>query len=317
MYNIKVSVIIPVYNTAEYVGESINSITCQTLKEIEIIVIDDGSTDNSLQIIKELESSDSRIRVISRENKGLSESRNEGIREARGNYIYFMDSDDLLLPDTLQTCFEKCMADSLDLVFFDAEIFGDLNHTNLPNYKRALTTNNDVLSGTEMLRKLLSTSGFLSSVCLNFISLSYLKKIGLTFYPYILHEDELFTFLLYLEASRMSFIPKEYFRRRVRNNSVMTTMFSKKNIAGYFTVASELTKHKDKSQSEEIRSLIDKRLSEMMPAVLFNSRRLKIKDRFYVVLNCLNHYKKYIPWKYVVLTLFPFNRLRNLSASDQ
>lgn len=304
MKNIKVSVIIPVYNTAGYVAESINSITNQTLRDIEIIVIDDGSTDESLQIIEKIGSTDERIRIVSRENKGISVTRNEGISLAQGEYIYLMDSDDLLLPDTLNACYTKCKSEKLDLVFFDAKVFGDVDNTPLPSYDRTSMVNNVVLSGTEMLRQLFSIDSFLVSSCLNFIDLSYLKKNNLTFYPNIIHEDELFTFLLYLHAEKVGYMGMAYFKRRVRSDSVMTTQFSKKNIVGYFTVASELIKLKDKTDSREIRALIDKRLSDMMPAVLYVSRRLQLSDRYYVVSKCLNQYKKYISWKQALLTLF-------------
>lgn len=93
---IKVSVVIPVYNTEKYVREAVESIMNQTLRELEIIIINDGSTDNSLQVVEELAAADSRIQVYSQTNQGLSMARNAGITHAHGRYIYFMDSDDLL-----------------------------------------------------------------------------------------------------------------------------------------------------------------------------------------------------------------------------
>ena len=90
----KVSVIIPVYNVEKYIGECLDSVINQTLKEIEIICVDDGSTDNSLNILKEYAKKDKRLIIISRENKGVGYSRNQGIEIARGEYIAFMDPDD-------------------------------------------------------------------------------------------------------------------------------------------------------------------------------------------------------------------------------
>ncbi len=93
-YTPKVSVIIPVYNVEDYLRECLDSVVNQTLKEIEIICVDDGSTDNSLEILKEYAAKDSRITIVSRENKGVGYSRNEGIRIARGEFVAFMDPDD-------------------------------------------------------------------------------------------------------------------------------------------------------------------------------------------------------------------------------
>ena len=118
--NPKVSVIIPVYNTGKYVEEAVCSIMNQTLSELEIIIVNDGSTDDSLQIVTCLQKEDSRIIIHSQENKGLSAARNKGLKYASGDYIYFMDSDDILNRNALKTCFDKCSSENLDFVYFDA-----------------------------------------------------------------------------------------------------------------------------------------------------------------------------------------------------
>ena len=96
MNNPKVSVIIPVYNTEAYVEQTLRSIMGQTLRDIELIVVNDGSTDGSLSVLERIATGDDRIRLYTQPNKGLSETRNAGIARARGEFIYFMDSDDLL-----------------------------------------------------------------------------------------------------------------------------------------------------------------------------------------------------------------------------
>ena len=124
MNNPKVSVIIPVYNTEAYVEQTLRSIMGQTLRDIELIVVNDGSTDGSLSVLERIATGDDRIRLFTQPNKGLSQTRNAGIARARGEFIYFMDSDDLLEPDALERCYERCQSDRLDFVFFDAESFG-------------------------------------------------------------------------------------------------------------------------------------------------------------------------------------------------
>ena len=96
MNNPKVSVIIPVYNTEAYVEQTLRSIMGQTLRDIELIVVNDGSTDGSLSVLERIATGDDRIRLYTQPNKGLSQTRNAGIARARGEFIYFMDSDDLL-----------------------------------------------------------------------------------------------------------------------------------------------------------------------------------------------------------------------------
>lgn len=94
MNDIKISVVVPVYNVEKYIGQCLDSLVTQTLKEIEIICINDGSKDYSLKILREYEAKDSRIRVIDKQNEGISAARNQGISLANGEYISFIDSDD-------------------------------------------------------------------------------------------------------------------------------------------------------------------------------------------------------------------------------
>jgi len=98
----KVSIIIPVYNTQKYLKRCINSIIDQTYSNLEIILVNDGSTDNSLEICKEYEKIDERVFIISGENHGVSHARNMGIRKAKGEYLYFADSDDYLETDAIE-----------------------------------------------------------------------------------------------------------------------------------------------------------------------------------------------------------------------
>ena len=136
-YQPKVSVVIPVYNTADYLRETLNSICDQTLKELEIILLNDGSTDDSMSIIEDFAARDSRIQYHVQPNQGLSVARNQAIRYSTGKYIYFMDSDDILDWTALQKCYLTCEEDNLDFVFFDAEpITSSGKNENIPNYNR-------------------------------------------------------------------------------------------------------------------------------------------------------------------------------------
>ena len=102
-----VSVIIPVYNAAEFLKDGLNSLLKQTLREIEIICVDDGSTDGSLVILKEFEKADARIRVIHQENQGAGAARNNGMDVARGKYLAFLDADDFFEKNMLKAASRK------------------------------------------------------------------------------------------------------------------------------------------------------------------------------------------------------------------
>lgn len=283
---IKVSIVIPVYNVELYLKEALDSVINQTMKDLEIIIVNDGSTDNSLNIIKEYEKKDTRIKVINQKNKGLSEARNSGLKIARGKYIYFMDSDDYIELDTLNSCYEEAEKNNLDFLFFDADSFTvEKIKINNIDYDRSILLNTfKVAAGSEYLENLLKNKIYKSPVWLNFIQLEFLKKIDLKFYPRIYHEDELFSFILYLRAKRVSYINRKFFKRRVRSNSIMRSQKSEKNLIGYLTVVKELRKYKDIEKLETNIKLLEERIQDLLGRII---SILSILDS-----DIINKYKK-------------------------
>ncbi|WP_458400198.1 glycosyltransferase [Mailhella sp.] len=117
-YTPKVSVIIPVYNTEDYLRECLDSVIEQTLEDIEIICVDDGSTDNSLDILKEYAEKDRRITILAQQNLFAGVARNAGIAVAKGEYLHFLDSDDWLSADSYQTLYEIIKQQQVDFIKF-------------------------------------------------------------------------------------------------------------------------------------------------------------------------------------------------------
>ncbi len=123
-----ISVIMPVYNMEKYLHESIKSVLNQTLKNIEIICIDDCSTDSSLNILQEYAKQDKRLKIISHsENLGCVATKNEGIKKATGEYIYPFDSDDIILPQTLEKLYNAIINKLGDIISCDVKLFGEKN----------------------------------------------------------------------------------------------------------------------------------------------------------------------------------------------
>ena len=121
--DVKVSVIIPVYNAEEHLKECLDSIINQTLKDIEIICVDDGSTDTSLQILNSYAQNDERIQVLTQQNKFAGVARNTGLSAANGNYYVFLDSDDFFEPDLLELEYAKCEEYNADIAVCAADKF--------------------------------------------------------------------------------------------------------------------------------------------------------------------------------------------------
>ena len=118
-----VSIIVPVYNVEEYLEECVNSIISQTYTNIEIILVDDGSTDNSGELCDKYSLRDNRIEVIHKVNGGISDARNVGAKSAKGKYIYFIDSDDYIVSEAIDELVSVALRDNSDIVFFDAKCF--------------------------------------------------------------------------------------------------------------------------------------------------------------------------------------------------
>ena len=121
----KISVIVPIYNTERYLQETLDCITSQTLKDIEIILINDGSTDNCLNICKKQAEKDSRIKIFSQDNSGVAVARNRGLELASGDYIIFLDSDDIFAPNLLHELYNQALKTSADITICREKRFSE------------------------------------------------------------------------------------------------------------------------------------------------------------------------------------------------
>lgn len=265
--NILVSIIIPIYNVEKYLTQCLNSIINQTLKSIEIICINDGSTDNSLEILTNYSSNYENITVINQENKGQAYSRNIGINAARGKYIYFCDSDDFINIDLCEKCYFICENNDLDVLTFDANIVIDNVDINLSkNYYDRSGKNilSKVVDGKKYFFDIVSKNAFRASPCILFINRIFLIKNDLYFYEGIVHEDDLFTTKLILKSNRILHCENKYFNRRIRSDSVMTSFKDINNSIGYLIVAQELYKfynENDFNLDKKLRYLLLSRIS--------------------------------------------------------
>lgn len=125
MEEIKISTIIPVFNTEKYLEQCLNSLILQTYKNIEIICINDGSTDNSLSILENYAKQDDRIKIITKENKGFASARNEGLKHITGDWIAFLDSDDWLKNDCYEKFYQAAKENLFDIYMFNGVSFAD------------------------------------------------------------------------------------------------------------------------------------------------------------------------------------------------
>lgn len=295
---VKVSVILPIFNVASYLEETFNSLINQSLNEIEIIAVNDGSTDKSEEIIEKYKQQDSRIITVYQRNQGQSVARNAGLALAKGEYIYMMDSDDVLnSPDALRICYEYAKNTHADFIFFDGDIY--LEDRTRPiswNYKRTyLIDEGRKYEGKHLLNKMLDNNKHNCVVWLLLIDHAYLKSIGLKFYPGIIHEDELFTTILTLKSNSIYGLKQSFIKHRIRNTSTMGKQYSKRNINCYLTVVDELLKYEN--------SIIIKKYAKYtLSKVFYTGSVIPFRNKFSVFWRALKSgYIKYIGLKSTIV----------------
>lgn len=300
---IKVSVILPIYNVAPYLDETFTSILNQTLQEIEIIAVNDGSTDNSESIIKKYAQQDPRISYYEQDNQGQSVARNLALQHAKGKYIYMMDSDDVLAdPDALRISYDYAEKNLADFIFFDGESFCEKGSSR-PfswNTKRThLVDENKPHDGEYLLNLMLDTRLHNCVVWLLLINLNYLNRIGLRFYPGIIHEDELFTTILTLSSKNIYCLKQQSFiKHRIRSASTMGLRYTKRNMDCYLTVIDELLKFQDSP-------IIHKFAEYTLSKVFYTGHVIPLKEKFEVYWRAVRSgYLKYIGLKSSVVFWF-------------
>jgi len=298
---VKVSVILPIYNVAPYLNETFQSLLNQSLRDIEIIAVNDGSTDNCEDIIKTYQQKDNRIISFTQENKGQSAARNLALQHATGKYIYMMDSDDVLKDsDALQTCYDYIEKNQADFIFFDGESFSEKGVDRISrNTKRThLVDENKKYDGEYLLNLVLDTQTHNCVVWLLFIRKDYIARICLKFYEGIIHEDELFTTILTLSSDNIYCLKRSLVGHRIRHSSTMTNHFSKRNINCYLTVADELLRFQQTP-------IIHKFLLYTLSKVFYTAHLIPLKDKPAIFWRALHSgYLKYIGLKSTLVFWF-------------
>ena len=214
-----ISIIVPVYNVAAYLQRCVASITSQTYGNIEILIIDDGSTDGSSDICDRLAASDCRIKVIHQENLGLSVARNTGLANASGRYIFFCDSDDYLQGEALERMLLKLKKDNADVICCGIE---NVYESGIGNERpEELITNlrPGRWSGPESVVQMMRGSNVCSIICNKLIKKELFD--GVRFPSGVKNEDEATTYKVLYKAKIVTYIPDRYYKYFQREKSIM------------------------------------------------------------------------------------------------
>lgn len=227
--NPKISIVVPAFNVDKYIDVCLNSLYRQTLKNIEIILVDDGSTDRTSDIISSYCDKDIRFRLLRQQNQGTSVARNLGVSNASGEYIFFVDSDDWISERACEILYHAAKKSELDILVCDYfYVIGD------KVICRNSFFDSDAYTGVEYVNNALSRNSLTLPPWNKLIKRELASKIE--FRPGYVHEDIEFTFMVFLKAGKVAAISDSlYFYRRFRDGS-NTSEFNVCNIYNLFDI---------------------------------------------------------------------------------
>lgn len=310
----RISVIIPVYNTREWLPRCLESVASQGVPEqdYEIVIVNDGSTDGSETVAAEFAVGRPNVRVISQSNAGLSAARNTGLAAAGGDYVWFVDSDDRVAPESLQKIIAACSSGP------DMVALGSARESAAcirPDGYYPPELAGSVLSGREMMRQ-----RWLKSVCSPFyvFKRQFLEDGGFRFLPGILHEDEEFTPRVLYAAATVAFVPEVCYVAVAREGSI-TRKANPKRSGDLLTVAARLDAHAAGLPKAD-RYLFSRQVTDVLNAAMKLSRDYspeqctQLQDKLFENRRLFVHLTRCRIPKFVfegwALRLFPHSSLR-------
>lgn len=282
---VKISVIIPIFNCEDYLEECLHSVLNQDEQSIEVICVVDGASDGSWKILEDIALCDKRVHVLYQENRGQSSARNHALKYAVGDFVYFIDSDDLLKPGALSICYQECVANNLDIVYFDADAFfenDDLKkeYSHYETYYLQKGEYDGVMSGKDALGLMVKYRDYRPAPVLQFLRRDFMMNNFINFKNGIIHEDNLFTFRAILCAARVKKIPEILYSRRVRPGSTMTSKNYLRSYRGYMNCFLEMSKYSDVvDASPETESAIIYQISGMLKNANKAAKMINQKDQ--------------------------------------
>lgn len=223
MKNDLISIIIPVYNVGQYLEKCLESVINQTYKKLEIILVNDGSTDNSVSICKKYERKDKRIKLINKENGGVSSARNCGLDICIGSYVTFIDSDDYVEKDYIETLYKKLKKYNVDIVFSNAINIYENGKTDVLNR----SDKDEFLEGNNIIKEILNEK-IITSVCWGNLYKSNLVKDIRFDIKMRICEDMKFLLGIIKKITKSVVITEQKYYYVVRNSSTIHSGFNEK-----------------------------------------------------------------------------------------
>lgn len=253
-----VSIIVPVYNVQQWLNKCIDSLISQSYKNIEVLLINDGSTDRSGERCDEYSSKDSRIKVIHISNNGQSVARNKGLHISKGEYVLFIDSDDYLCDREIIKKFVNILNNSkCDFIYTSYCRFNDGNENEITEILPINLTNKDIENklGKNILADLITQNSFHHAPYLKVCRRDFILKNNLYFREGYYHEDVEWSFKVFYYAKKIVIYNDSWYMRRMRENSTITSRDEKsicKRLCDRLIIADELIKFFEKKKVSNV-----------------------------------------------------------------
>ncbi len=232
----KVSVIVPAYNVKKFIGECVKSITAQTYKNIEVVIVDDGSSDGTFEMCQRLADEDSRIKLIRNDHCGVSRARNAGLDNSAGDYIMSVDSDDIIAPDMIETLYNKLKETGADVVACGCSYISEQGeHLNdFPPPRERVLSGRDALEARD---NGVGANAMIASPCAKLTKREVYA--GKRYKEGIVYEDMHLMPYLYFDVQRFVIIPYCGYKYRQREGSIMHRKESEREYRFYFDIWSD------------------------------------------------------------------------------
>ena len=234
-----VSVIIPIYNVERWLPACLDSVLAQTFQDFEVICVNDCSYDGCAAILADYAVRDPRIRIIELEqNSGQGIARNVGFKASKGRYAYFLDSDDMIAPETLEELVACADENNLDGIFFDSSVVFDSpelakRHASYPAHHIG-SYPVGVMQGIDLFESFMGQHDWTCYVQRQLWRSAFLRENNIVYPSKPTHEDEAFAFEAIVRSKRVMYLPRPLFIRRYRDGSVMTSKPGLKDFISYF-----------------------------------------------------------------------------------
>ena len=244
-----VSVVVPVYNAAQYLRPCLDSLLAQTFPAFEAILVDDGSVDNSNAICREYCEKDTRFLLLQKDNGGASSARNAGLDRARGRYVYFLDSDDALVPEALEKLIACARDNRADLVFFEARTVNEAGVSAVGRYD--YHRQYDPGEPYQMMCEMVRHKEFHVGTPMFFLERKLFTENGLRFREGIISEDMIMAYRLFCLAKRAAHVHEYLYIRRYHADSVTTRAKTEKNYVSAAAVYRDVSAFRKKLPAEK------------------------------------------------------------------